>query len=128
MAPSVVLSCGRSRGRKLPQQGGHDPATVSVVGTGTATGTPDTALLSVGVDVTKPTATDASSDAATAAQAMLAAIKGQGIADADITTTGLSMNPVTTWDQSTGTHVTGYESGESFSVKIRDITHTAAVM
>lgn len=129
----AALSCGTATASA--QSGQHDQgtgssqhATVSVVGSGIATGAPDTAFLSAGVEATKPTATEAADAAAFAAQAMLTAIKGQGVADADITTTGLNLSPVTTWDQTTGPHITGYQAGESFSVKIHDISRTAAVV
>ncbi|MFD0637046.1 SIMPL domain-containing protein [Catenulispora yoronensis] len=99
-----------------------------MVGSGTATGTPDTAYLSLSVDLTRPTAVAASSAAAAAAQAMLTAVEGQGVAAADVTTTGLNLNAITTSDPTSGPHITAYDADESFTVRVRDITKTSAVL
>src|SRR5438309_9982072 len=65
--------------------------TVTVVGEGTQNATPDNALISLGVSVRRGTAGDALSAANIEMTSLLNGVKGQGVADADIQTTGLSI-------------------------------------
>src|SRR5438045_9321270 len=63
--------------------------TITVVGEGTQNATPDNALISLGVSARRPTAADAMNTANAEMTALLKAIKGQGVLDADIQTTGI---------------------------------------
>src|SRR6202171_2964508 len=65
--------------------------TVTVVGEGTQNATPDNALISLGVSARRPTAGDALNTANVEMTALLKAIKGQGVLDVDIQTTGISL-------------------------------------
>lgn len=104
------------------------PATVTVVGQGTARATPDEAVLSLGVEVAKPTADAATAAAAQAADAMLAALRAQGVADQDITTTGLNLNADSATDANGVTRITGYTAGQSFDAVVRAPGRAGAVV
>jgi len=67
--------------------------TITVTGTGRVTLTPDVADLRLGVNITRPTATEARNDAADAMTKVVAAIKKAGVADKDIQTSMLSLQP-----------------------------------
>src|SRR5580704_10374955 len=60
--------------------------TITVDGTGDALAAPDVATFSFGVTVTAPTVSDAQTQAATKANAAVAALKNGGVASNDITT------------------------------------------
>jgi uncharacterized protein YggE len=104
-----------------------DAATVSAGGEGRASAAPDIAVLTAAVETTKPTAKRALAAQSAAADALLAAVRKQGIADRDVRTEGLSLNPVYQHTDRPS-RLTGYQAGQSFSVKIRDITRTGAVV
>ena len=68
--------------------------TISVSGTGHVVISPDVADLRLGVSVTKPTVKAARAAAADSMNRVIAALKKLGIADADLQTSGLSLQPV----------------------------------
>ena len=96
--------------------------TVTVVGEGTQNATPDNALISLGVQVRRGSAGDAMSAANAEMTALLAAIKGQGVQDVDIQTTGISIYQ----DNQYGS--IGYEAGNTVSVKIHHIGNVGTVI
>jgi len=91
------------------------PKTVTVTGSGSAVGVPDTASWQFTVDSRGATATAALSANADAEQAVVAALKAAGVAAADLQTTDVSLSPQTTQD---GTKIVGYAASSSVSVEI----------
>ncbi|MFE0648121.1 SIMPL domain-containing protein [Streptomyces sp. NPDC059534] len=104
------------------------PATVTVTGQGRASSAPDLAILSVGVEATRKTAKEAMAAQGTGAEALLDVLHRQGIPDRDIRTDSLSLSPVYTQNAAGESKVTGYQAGQSFSVKVRDIDKTGQVV
>jgi uncharacterized protein len=94
---------------------------ISVSGTGRVVTTPDVADLRLGVAVTKPTVKEARTLAATQMTRVIAALKKLGIADKDLQTTGLSLQPNYTYPASGTPRLTGYTLSNSLSVTIRDL-------
>ncbi|MFF4349379.1 SIMPL domain-containing protein [Streptomyces sp. NPDC001530] len=103
------------------------PSTVTVTGQGSATATPDLALIGAGVDVTAKTSKEALAAQTTAANALLDAVRAQGVEERDIRTESLSLSPVYE-DQNGVSKLTRYQAAQSFSVKVRDIGKTGAVL
>lgn len=104
-----------------------DPAapgehTISVAGAGRVILSPDTADLRLGVTATAKTVKDARAQAAKAMTAVLASLRDLGIADRDIQTTVLSLQPVYDYS-STGKapRLTGYTLSNTIAVTIRDL-------
>ncbi|MEN8654460.1 SIMPL domain-containing protein [Streptomyces sp. 21So2-11] len=102
-------------------------ATVTVAGEGSAAATPDLAVVTAGVEVTKPTAKAAMAGQSAAAQKLLDAVRKQGVADRDVQTTGISLNPVHRYEDG-ASKLTGYQAGQTFTVKVRDINKTGALL
>ncbi|HTS14905.1 MAG TPA: SIMPL domain-containing protein [Candidatus Sulfotelmatobacter sp.] len=102
---------------------------ITVQGTAIVSLKPDLATVSLGVQAQASTASAAQSGANKAMAAVIAAVKGQGVADADLATQGIDLNP-TYGDQTvSGTpRVTGYQASESLSVKVRDIDKVGPVL
>src|SRR3982074_39224 len=96
--------------------------TVTVGGEGTQNATPDNALISLGVSVRRATAGDAMNTANAEMTALLKAIKGQGVLDVDIQTTGLSIY------QDQQYNVIGYRAGNTVNVKIHHIANVGSVI
>jgi len=82
---------------------------------------PDVATINIGV-VTQGATADAAVAANTAKMnAAMAALKKQGIADKDIQTSNLSVNPQYQYNQGEQPKVTGYEANNTVTVKVRDL-------
>lgn len=100
--------------------------TISVGGTGTVTLVPDIADLHVGVVVQRSKVKDARSAAATAMQGVIKALRAAGIAERDIQTTTLSLQPV--YDYTAGgssPKITGYELRNGVVATVRDLDRLA---
>lgn len=96
--------------------------TVTVVGEGTQNATPDNALISMGVSTRQGTAVEAMNAANVEMTALLKAIKGQGVQDADIQTTGINVY------QEQQYNVIGYRASNTVSVKIHHINNIGTVL
>ena len=100
--------------------------TISVGGTGTVTIAPDVADLRVGVVIQRPKVADARAAAAAAMQGVVKALRAAGVAEADIRTTTLSLQPV--YDYNTNgaaPKITGYELRNGVVATIRDLDRLA---
>jgi uncharacterized protein len=93
---------------------------ISVGGTGRVTGKPNLLRLDTSISVTRPTVTDAMQVANTTMAAVQKALKADGVADADLQTSGLSVQPNYDYSNSTR-HLIGYGVSENLSVVLRDL-------
>ncbi|GGV41661.1 SIMPL domain-containing protein [Streptomyces spectabilis] len=105
----------------------RNPATVTVTGTGSASAAPDLAVVSMGVEVTAPTSQKALAAQNTAARALLAAVREQGVAERDARTESLSLSAVYKEDDG-ASKLTGYRAAQSFSLTVRDLAATGRVI
>jgi hypothetical protein len=96
--------------------------TISVGGTGTVTLVPDVADLHVGVVVQRPKVRDARAAAAAAMQGVVKALRAAGVAEKDIQTTTLSLQPIYDY-RTTGAppKITGYEMRNGVVATVRDL-------
>jgi uncharacterized protein YggE len=101
-----------------------DGRTITVTGSGTVAVVPDTATLSVGVQANASTATEALETMSTQSQALMTALEGEGIAEDDIQTSGLSLWPTYGND---GERITGYQASTNVTATIEEIGDGAAV-
>jgi uncharacterized protein YggE len=96
--------------------------TISVSGIGRVTTTPDVADVRVGVQVTRTKVRDAQSAAATAMAAVIAALKSAGVADKDIQTTALSLQPVYDYSNNgNAPRLTGYQIVNAVTATVRKL-------
>ena len=131
-ALSAVLA-GPSRpagAQSSPPVASDLPRTITVVGEGTVALQPDVAQAQIGVDVAGDTAKQASAEAAKIMEAVLAALKAQGIATKDIQTSNYSIyadRPADPLTGRPGEQVT-YRVNNGVSVTIRDLAKIGAVL
>ncbi|MFI7382303.1 SIMPL domain-containing protein [Streptomyces sp. NPDC049813] len=106
------------------------PATLTVTGEGRASTAPDMATVTAGVEANGPTAKAALATQNRTADALLAAVRKAGVADRDVRTENLSASAVYESGPEPGaaTRVAGYRATQSFSVKVRDLERTGAVI
>ena len=90
VATAVLLTAGSAT--SAPAQFRPDDGIV-VIGTGRVSVAPDTAVLTLGVESQAATLADATADAARRMSAVLARVKGLGVADADIVTVSYTVDP-----------------------------------
>jgi uncharacterized protein len=102
---------------------------ITVTGTGTVVVSPDIADVRLGVVVTKPTVKAARETAAEAMTRVIAALKKLGIADKDIQTTTVSLQPA--YDYAAQTNppkITGYTLANGVVVTVRNLDQTGDVI
>src|SRR4051812_11890060 len=92
--------------------------TITVQGTGIVTSVPDEAQFNFGVSVTGPTAKAALTANSRRMNALIAAVKGQGVPAADIQTSQVSLTPNT---NDTGTKILNFTANNSVSVTTKVI-------
>jgi uncharacterized protein len=116
---TLLAACGPSTITVQPQP---PQRSITVTGTGMVTLTPDIAYISIGVHTQNASAKDATAENNTQAQAVMATIKGFGVAEKDIQTTNFSIYPQQQYD-STG-KLTGilYVVDNTVYVTVRDLT------
>ncbi|MBI3749442.1 MAG: SIMPL domain-containing protein [Chloroflexi bacterium] len=100
--------------------------TLTVQGNGKVTVVPDVARVYLGVTLTKPTVKEARNAAAQVMTDVIAAIKGLGIADKDIQTTGLSLSA--RYAENSSTKIVGYIISEQVQVTVRDLDKAGDVV
>jgi len=101
---------------------------VTVTGEATVAVAPDAAVIRIGVTSQDKTAREASEANAKQMTAVLAAIKETGIADRDIQTSRLSLQPQYDANKSGNARLTGFQASNQVTVRIRDIDKLATVL
>jgi uncharacterized protein YggE len=116
---TLLAACGPA---SIAVQNQPPQRTVTVTGTGKVTLTPDIAYISIGVHTENASAKDAVAGNTTQAQAVIAAIKGFGVADKDIQTTNFSINPQQQTDTNGKVTSVTYVVDNTVYVTVRDLT------
>lgn len=122
----AALSAHAGSASAAPNASDAATHTITVSGTGKVTVVPDVARVTLGVTLSQSTVKAARSSAAKAMTDIIAAIKGLGIADADIQTVGLSLYPQYT--NGSPTRVVGYTISEQLQITIRDLDKAGDVV
>jgi uncharacterized protein YggE len=119
----TVLLGGCATGA-APELGRPAPPSVTTRGVGTVRGAPDTLTVALGVQTRAASAAAALADNSTRTTGLLDVLRGRGVADADLRTSRLSINP--TYDQNGS--ITGYEVTNEVTATVRDIAGAGALV
>ena len=122
----AVPSLGHAQGATLIQPLAGTRLDVSA--TGEVTRVPDLAIISAGVQTLQPTATAAIEENATRMERVRAALKRAGIADKDIQTSSISLNPEYRYVENQPPVLTGYRASNTVNVKFRDLKRSGAIL
>ncbi len=95
---------------------------------GTSTRVPDLALIQAGVTTLQPSAAEAMRENATRMGAVLAALKGAGIAARDIQTSSIALSPQYRYVENQPPVLTGYQASNQVSVRFRDIARSGRIL
>ncbi len=121
----VLLLAGCASGT-TPELGRAAPDRTSITtrGVGTVAGTPDTLTVVLGVQTRAASAADALADNNTRAGGLLDVLRGRGVADKDLRTSGLSISPTFEADG----RISGYEVTNEVTATLRDIAGAGALV
>ena len=127
-AAVALAACGSGEGT-VSGFGAGDGASagINVTGRGRVMGVPDTLTLQLGVSVVRPSVDRATADAAARAQAVIDAVKANGVLEVDIQTANYSIYPEYDYSGTTQ-RLTGYRVTNNLTIKIRDLDGAGAVI
>ena len=103
-----------------PEGGDEAVRSISVTGTGEVRAEPDIATVSTGVEVRADTVAEARAGAAAAANAVVAALRAEGVAETDIRTVNFSIRPMYDYSGETP-RIVGYVVSNTVMVTVRDV-------
>jgi uncharacterized protein YggE len=101
---------------------------LDVSATGEVSRVPNLAIISAGVQTLQPTATAAIEENATRMERVRAALKRAGIADKDVQTSSISLNPEYRYVENQSPVLTGYRASNTVNVKFRDLKRSGAIL
>src|SRR4051812_6113346 len=96
--------------------------------TGESTRVPDLAIISAGVLSKAPTAAGAIRENATRMERVIAALRSAGVAERDIQTSSVSLNPEYVYENNKSPRLTGYTANNTVTVRFRDILNSGKIL
>ena len=125
----LLAACGSGEETIVSPAGADGSITsgINVSGQGKVTGKPDTMSVSLAVSLLRPTVDQATADAAALATAIIDALKGAGVAEADIQTANYSIYPEYDWSGEQQ-RLLGYRVSNEVRVKIRNLETAGATI
>ena len=116
-------------------QGGHHGrmhggpmGKLTVAAPGVSRVAPDMAGITVGVTSQAANAAEAMAANAAAQRAVIDAVRGAGIGDGDIQTSGLNMSPLMEYADGEAPRVTGYQAQNLVTIRVTDLTALGQVL
>lgn len=119
LAATALLTAGAALAE--PAAVSSTPTTLTVAAEGRVTRAPDIAEVSGGVVTSAPTAAAAMAENTVRMNAVVAAVKKAGIADRDIQTTGLNLQPQYRYADNQPPVLTGYQVTNTVSLRLRKL-------
>lgn len=101
---------------------------LDVSATGEVSRVPDLAIISAGVVSRATTATAAIADNASRMERIRAALRRAGIADRDVQTSTVSLNPDYVYGERQPPRLTGYQATNNVSIRFRDIRNSGRIL
>ena len=101
---------------------------LDISATGEAVRVPDVAVISAGVVTHSQTASGAIQEAADRMQRVIVALKRASIADRDIQTSSVSLNPEYRYDNTQPPQLVGYTASNQVTVRFRDIRTSGKIL
>jgi uncharacterized protein len=101
---------------------------LDVSATGEVSRIPDVAIISAGVVTRQPTASAAIQENAVRMERVLAALKRAGVADRDVQTSSINLNPEYRYQENQPPQLNGYTASNQVSVRFRDIRNSGRIL
>jgi uncharacterized protein len=118
----------------MPAAALADPVTdrqatrLDIVATGEVVRAPDLATITAGVVTQAPKASDAMAANARALTAAIAVLKRAGVADKDIATASLSLQPQYRYQDNQPPTLTGYQASNQLSIRFHDLNRAGEIV
>ena len=126
LAVTALLTAGAALAEPAPVS--STPTTLTVAAEGRVTRAPDIAEVSGGVVTSAPTAAAAMAENTVRMNAVVAAVKKAGIADRDIQTTGLNLQPQYRYADNQPPVLTGYQVTNTVSLRLRKLVEAGRLL
>jgi len=132
-----IMAAALMIGAAIPAAAGAQQATISqaiagtrldVTATGEVTRVPDLAIISAGVQTRAATASAALQQAAARMTRVRAALKAAGIADRDIQTSSINLNPDYRYENGQPPKLAGYAASNQLTIRFRDIANAGKII
>ncbi|MFW0792199.1 SIMPL domain-containing protein [Gordonia sp. CPCC 205515] len=121
LAVLALAGCG--------SDGGDKPRTVTVVGTGKVTGTPDTLRADIGVEATAADVSSALNESSAQVKEVTDAVVAAGVDRKDVQTQQVSLTPQYSNPAPGGTsQISGYQATNTIRVTIRDLSKASDIL
>ena len=101
---------------------------LDLTATGEVTRVPDVAVISAGVVSRAPTASAALQDSANRMERVLAALKRAGVAERDIQTSSVNLNPEYRYPENQSPQLVGYTATNQLTIRFRDIRNSGKIL
>lgn len=101
---------------------------LDLVASGEVTRVPDVAIVSAGVVSRSSSASGALQDSAAKMQRVIGALKRAGVAEGDIQTSNVSLNPEYRYPENESPQLVGYTASNSVSVRFRNIASSGRIL
>ena len=101
---------------------------LDISATGEVSRIPDLAIITAGVVAKAPTASAALQESASRMQRVVAALKRAGIADRDIQTSNVNLNPEYRYPENQSPQLTGYTASNNVTVRFRDVRTSGRIL
>jgi len=124
----ALLATAACAQQAQPPVAGTDGTLLSISAQGEAHRVPDVASLSTGVVTQAADANAAMRANAAQMDKVMAAIRAAGIAERDIRTAGVNVNPQYRYAENEPPKITGYQASNTVSLKVRDIGKLGKVL
>jgi len=105
-----------------------EATTLSLAAEGQVKITPDEAAITLGVQVSDPTAAEAMRDNAQRMAGVLAALKAAGVADKDVQTTNINLQAQYAYVQNQPARLTGYQASNEVTITVENIGRLGPVI
>ena len=126
LAATALLTAGAALAEPAPVS--STPTTLTVAAEGRVTRAPDIAEVSGGVVTSASTAAAAMAENTVRMNAVVAAVKKAGIADRDIQTTGLNLQPQYRYADNQPPVLTGYQVTNTVSLRLRKLVEAGRLL
>ncbi|MBB5684536.1 SIMPL domain-containing protein [Sphingobium boeckii] len=101
---------------------------LDIVATGETKRVPDVAVISAGVVTQAADAAGAMRDNADRMAKVIAALKKAGVAERDIATSTIGLNPQYRYGENVPPVITGYQANNTLTVRFRDVARSGAIL
>jgi uncharacterized protein len=124
-AAAIPAAASAQAAPQLPAMAG---TRLDISASGESRRVPDVAIISAGVVTRAPTAGAAIAQNATRMERVLAALKAAGIAERDVQTSSISLNPDYRYENNQPPRLTGYQASNQVSIRFRDIANSGKIL